>query len=86
MPYALDTYTGDGTKTDFEVTFPYIQQDQVRVFQDTTELAVITDGTPTAGQFKWEDNDTILVGTPPPSGTPLKVLRDTPKGDQIVDG
>lgn len=85
MPYALDTYTGDGTKTDFEVTFPYIQRNQVRVFQDTTELTVVTDGTPVAGQYKWEDNETILVGTPPPSGTPLKVLRDTPKGDQIVD-
>ena len=85
MPYALDTYTGDGTKTDFEVTFPYIQRDQVRVFQDTTELQVITDGEPTAGEYKWEDNDTILVGSPPPSGTPLKVLRNTPKGDQIVD-
>ena len=68
MPYALDTYTGDGTKTDFEVTFPYIQRDQVRVFQDTTELAVITDGTPTAGQFKWEDNDTIWSALRHPVG------------------
>ena len=85
MPYALDTYTGDGTKTDFEVTFPYIQRDQVRVFQDNTELTVITDGSPAAGEFKWEDGDTIRVGTAPPNGTPLKVLRNTPKGDQIVD-
>ena len=85
MPYALDTYTGDGSTTQYEVTFPYIQRDQVYVFVDSTELSVITTGQPVAGEYKWEDNTHVLLGEAPASDTTVRVLRNTPKSDQIVD-
>ena len=84
MPYALDTYTGDGLKASFEVTFPYIQRDQVYVFVDKLKLKVVTTGEPVAGEYKWEDSKNVLLGEAPDDGAIIRVLRDTPKGDQIV--
>ena len=65
MPYALDTYTGDGLKASFEVTFPYIQRDQVYVFVDKLKLKVVTTGEPVAGEYKWEDSKNVLLGEAP---------------------
>ena len=88
MAYAVDTYTGDGSKVDFDLTFPYIQRDHVKVVRidgDTqTALSVITNGNPIGDQYSWEDNDTIKVGTAPTSSQQLKIYRETPENQQIV--
>ena len=90
MTYATDTYTGDGSQTEFTVTFKYIQRDHVtvkrRVTADKTDttLTVITSGTPTGDQYIWKSDTEILVGTAPTAAQQCIIERDTPEDQQLV--
>ena len=81
--YAIDTFTGNGSTTSFDITFSYIERDHVvvtRIAADETEttLTVVTTGAPDDDQYKWTDDDTIEVGKAPASGEKLRIQRDTP--------
>ena len=88
--YAVDTYTGDGSKVDFGVSFGFLQRDHVtatRIDVSTgveTALKVVTVGAPTGDQYAWVTDSVIQVGTAPTAQQELKIERDTPEGDQIV--
>ena len=91
MTYATDTFTGDGSTVEFTLTFDFIQRDHVKVYrvvtatQAETELVVITSGTPTGNQFIWESDTQVKVGTAPTSAQELKIVRETPEDEQIVE-
>ena len=89
--YATDTFVGDGSTVEFTLTFDYISRDHVEVYRVVTatgvevKLAVIETGDPTGDEYIWETDQKIKVGTAPTSDQELKIERDTPKNDQIVD-
>ena len=87
--FATEIYAGDGSKTEFDVKFDYIQRDHVKVYRrkkDNTsevELTVVS-GTPTGDQYQWQTNSKIKVGTTPGSDQEIKIQRTTPDDDQII--
>ena len=91
MTYASDTFNGDGSTTEFTLTFDYIQRDHVNVSridkatQVATTLSVVTTGQPTGDQYIWETDTKIKVGTAPAATEDLRIVRDTPEDEQIVD-
>ena len=88
--YATDTFAGDGSKVEFDLTFKFIERDHVTVSRlvkatlQATVLTVIQTGTPTGDEFIWESDTKIKVGTAPTSDQELVIARDTPENDQIV--
>ena len=88
--YATDTFPGDGSKVEFDLTFEFIERDHVEVSrvikatQKATVLTVIKTGTPTGDEFIWESDTKIKVGTAPTAAEELVIARDTPENDQIV--
>ena len=89
--YAVDTHTGDGSTVNFGVSFDFIQRSHVTVARIViatkaeTPLTVITSGSPTGNQYAWVNDEQITVGTPPTADEEIRILRDTPENDQIVD-
>ena len=90
MTYATDTFNGDGSQTEFTVTFKYIQRDHVTVKRRVkadgkeTTLTVIASGTPTGDQYIWKSDTEIKVGTAPTTAEQCVVERDTPENLQLV--
>ena len=89
MAFATDTFAGDGSKVEFDLTFDFIARDHVAVTRidaadKETTLTVITTGSPTGNEFIWENDQKIKVGTAPASGEKLQVVRNTPDNNQIV--
>lgn len=90
--YSTDVYLGDGARVDFDVTFDFLSRDQVFVYQiavvdgATTELTVVTSGTPAAGQYKWKNDQEITVGgTAISSDYQVKIQRRTLLNQPEVD-
>ena len=89
-PYATIVENGDGSTTEFNVTFDFIERDHVNVFRVVaatgleTELAVIETGSPGPDEYIWETDSKIRVGTAPSSTEQLLLIRDTPENEQIV--
>ena len=90
MTYATDTFDGDGSTVEFTLTFDYIQRDHVTVYridnsdQAETELTVITSGDPSGDEYVWETDKKIKVGTAPTDEQKLRIERDTPEDQQLV--
>ena len=90
MTYATDTFDGDGSTVEFTLTFDYIQRDHVTVYridnsdQAETELTVIASGDPSGDQYVWETDKKIKVGTAPTDEQKLRIERDTPEDQQLV--
>jgi len=88
--YATDTFNGDGSTVEFTIDFDYIQRDHVQVYRvetannAETELTVIASGDPGADEYVWETDKRIRVGTAPTDEQQLKVQRDTPEDQQLV--
>lgn len=75
MPYAKDTYSGDGATTDFNITFPYLDESHV--------LATVG-GVSTA--FTFLTATTARFATAPATGTNNVVIRRETKQDApLVD-
>ena len=89
-PYATIIQNGDGATIEFNVTFNFIERDHVKVYRVVaatgleTELTVISSGNPGADEFIWLTNGRISVGTAPSTAEQLKIVRDTPENEQIV--
>ena len=88
--YATDTFAGDGSTVEFTLSFEYISRDHVKVYRvendtkDETELTVIESGVPVGDQYVWDTDEQITVGTAPTADQTLRVQRDTPEDEQIV--
>ena len=88
--YATDTFDGDGSKVEFDLTFQYIERDHVEVSrvikatQKATVLAVIQTGDPGDDEYIWETDKKVKVGKAPSTDEQLVIARDTPENDQIV--
>ena len=75
MAYALDTYTGDGSQTDFNITFPYINEDHVKVYVNFVNTS-----------FTFEPNKaTARLASAPANGIKVEIRRITPLTGVLVD-
>ena len=88
--YATDTYAGDGTETEFDLTFQLISRDhlEVVVLDDAdgaeTALTVIETGSPVGNEYRWENDTHIKVGTAPTEQQKIRLRRKTPENQQLV--
>lgn len=88
--YAVDTYTGDGSTVDFNVTFKFIQRSHVEVYRVDTATTVETKLThhsgsyPTGDEYEWVTDSQIKLGTAPTADQTLRIQRDTPENQQLV--
>jgi hypothetical protein len=74
MAYSYDSYTGDGSTTDFNVTFSFIAR---------TDVDVKVDGTPVS--FTWLSDTQVRCDTAPSNGASVVIIRDTQKTSRLVD-
>ena len=79
MPYAKDSYTGDGSTTDFVITFPYIEPSHVVV-----KVNGITKTNPDDYTFT-TDIQKIRFSTAPASGAIVLLVRSTSQTARLVD-
>jgi len=79
MPYAKDSYTGDGSTTDFVITFPYIEASHVVVKVDG-----ITKTNPDDYTFT-TDPQKIRFSTAPASSAIVLLVRSTSQTARLVD-
>ena len=90
MTFATDIFDGDGSQTEFELTFDYIERDHVKVYrvaadESETQLTVVTDGSALGDDdYKWETDKKVKLGKAPASTEKCKVVRETPQDRQLV--
>ena len=88
--YATDIYQGNGSETEFDLTFQFISRDHINVViiagadGAETVLTVIGTGTPVGNEYRWENDTRIKVGTAPSSTQKIRIRRDTPENQQLV--
>ena len=80
-PFSYIQEQGDGTKTSYTLTFPFIERAHVHVSKGTTDIA---EGTG-ADEFQWEDDTKIKFNTAPLATDLVTIRRETKIDDQIVD-
>ena len=75
MAVTQDSFTGNGTKTDYDFTFPYLKQSEVKASLDgtaTTNFRFLT-----ATKIQFVNNTTANTPTAPASGVKIKIFRET---------
>lgn len=88
--YAVDTYTGDGSQVDFGVTFSFLQRAHVEVYRiDTatkaeTKLTYTANASPVGDEYVWVTDTQVKLGTAPTADQTLRIQRDTPENQQLV--
>ena len=75
MAFSYDNYTGNGTTTQFSITFTY---------QDTAEISVTVDGVAETG-LTFPSSSTVQLTSAPASGTLVQVRRTTDLAAREVD-
>jgi hypothetical protein len=78
MPYATQTYTGNGATTNYSVTFPYILKTHVKVY-----LNGVLQVDPT--NYSWFNSTTIQFVSAPGNGVTIRFQRETSPGTPLVD-
>jgi hypothetical protein len=74
MAYSYNTYTGNGSTTQFAVSFGYIRREHV---------AATVAGS--AAAFTWVNSSTIQMATAPANGAVVRVYRTTPLAAPLVN-
>ena len=74
MAYSYVTYTGNGSTTQFAVTFPYIRKEHVYVTVDAVNTA-----------YTWVNDSLIQLASAPANGKEVIVKRVTPVASRLVD-
>lgn len=74
MAYSYIQYTGNGSTTNFTVTFQYVSQ---------ADVFVTVDGNPST--FTWLNASTVVITPPPPVSTKVRIARKTKSDARIVD-
>ena len=67
MAITQDTYTGNGVKTNYTFTFPYIEEDDVKVSLDGVDTTAYT----------FANATTIQFNTAPDVGVAIRIYRNT---------
>ena len=75
MAYSYVAYTGNGSTTQFVVSFPYIRKEHVVAYVNYTLTAA----------FSWVNDSTIQFTTAPPAGQRVEIRRYSPTGSRLVD-
>ena len=75
MAFSYQNYTGNGTTTQFSITFTY---------QNTSEISVTVDGVAETG-LTFPSSSTVLLTTAPAIGTLVQVRRTTALASRAVD-
>lgn len=74
MPYSYAQYTGNGSTTQFAITFPYVRKEHVVVLVNFVSTA-----------YTYVNSTTVQLATAPANGASVQVRRATPLGDVLVD-
>jgi hypothetical protein len=74
MAYSYTAFTGNGSTTQYAVSFPYIRREHV---------AVTVAGVP--GTFTWVNSSLIQMDAAPANGAAVRVYRTTPISAPLVD-
>lgn len=74
MAFSFVEYPGDGETLTFGVPFPFIDRSHVKVALDGVEVA-----------FDWNSDNVIRLETAPGAESVLKIYRETPKDQRLVD-
>jgi len=75
MALSYVNYDGDGSETDYNVTFPFISRSHVHVLVDGVETE----------DFTWLSDTQIQFDEAPDNGAEIKIQRSTPSEDRLVD-
>ena len=74
MPYAYNVYTGNGSTTQYAISFPYIRKEHVKVFVNYVDTT-----------FSFANDTTAQLASAPGSGVRVEVRRVTPADNVLVD-
>ena len=78
MAFAIDTYTGNGSTTNYSVTFPYIEQAHVIVTVDGVTKSLTTD-------YTFTNASTITFNSAPANSAVIKFTRSSNRATRLVD-
>jgi hypothetical protein len=68
------TYPGNGTQTDFVVTFPFIARDHVKAYVNSISRP-----------YSWVSASTIRISPAPAGGSVVRIDRETPSEEPLVE-
>lgn len=74
MAYSYVVYTGNGSTTQFAITFPYIRKEHVKVYVNYVDTA-----------YTYVNDTTVQLAAAPASSLPVEVRRVTPLSTRLVD-
>jgi len=74
MAYSYVAYTGNGSTTQFTITFPYVSQAHIKVYVNYVDTA-----------YTYANTTTVQVATAPGNGLRVEVRRVTPINAVLVD-
>ena len=75
MPYSTVTYTGNGSKDDYTITFPYLQASHIKAYLDGVATT----------DFTIPSSDTVLFDSAPGDGVTIEIKRDSSRNAVLVD-
>ena len=75
MALSYNQYTANGSTTQFDLTFNYIEQSHVKVYIDNVQ----------DNSFTWVNASRIQTSSTPSNGAIVKIDRDTPTDARLVD-
>lgn len=78
MALSYVTYNGNGSSTNFTVTFGYISTSNVKVYLDGVLQTVTTD-------YTWFNSTTIQFLSAPANGVVIRIERETQNTSRLVD-
>ena len=84
MADTIANYTGNGTQTDFVVTFDYLKKSFVRVYLDSSTLLTGGDYGDTGADYYFLDKTTVRLKTAPADGVLVTIRRYTSATERIV--
>ena len=74
MAYSYVVYPGNGSTTQFAITFPYIRKEHIKVYVNYVDTA-----------YTYVNDTTVQLATAPASPLPVEVRRVTPLSTRLVD-
>ena len=72
--YAFNTYTGNGSTTEYSISFSYIDSTHVKCFLDGVETSAFT-----------ISSSTVTFNTAPTNSSVIRIERQTPVDSRLVD-
>ena len=91
MPFAEDSYTGDGSTREFNISFAYIEESHIKVALDEANITAFTVDTSTSPKkvvltaLSGSATSTQETTGAPKTGVAIVVYRDTPLNNPVVD-